>query len=558
MTRKDQIEFLNREIKAQLDAFKITAMSAAKNLLENQQLHIALFQKIEKGQAILKFSAKKAIPRKNEFLLAFIPDDKDKNYHQWQYLSYKQLIENALGSTPSHCIWTAPTDDSNYLLAGFGGFSIEFASKLKPGTAIILGPDAPPVAYLSNLIKVLEKSRDDNFAAALQPNKVKAHWEPLTGNSQPRLIGNLAENDIIMVQGPPGTGKTYLMAQICNDLLNAGKSVLMTALTNRALMELAEKDVLLEKVAEGKVLKFGISTDEAERMPGLGKTDKMLSREGYLCLATYYKMSEYSITAEKTFDFVIADESSQAFLATFAAMMRCGKKQIWIGDPKQLPPVTALSGDSLRKLKALPAITAIDTIAETANVPCFQLTETYRLTQRAADFTGFFYDNKLLSKSNLVIEEDSLPEKLRSLLTVAGGPLWIKTKMEIGEKAPKTAIIKVTELLNELKLFRPENKKPDIAVLSYFIPTVRVLQKEIAQRVNGSGEILVDTVSRIQGLTCDICIYFIPNASLNFSLDNSVFNVATSRARYFTLIISDEAVEISGSEEVKRFLKIIK
>jgi superfamily I DNA and/or RNA helicase len=240
------------------------------------------------------------------------------------------------------------------------------------------------------------------------------------------------------------------------------------------------------------------------------------------------------------------------------SMMRCGKKQIWIGDPKQLPPVTALSGDSLRKLKALPAITAIDTIAETANVPCFQLTETYRLTQRAADFTGFFYDNKLLSKSNLVIEEDSLPEKLRSLLTVAGGPLWIKTKMEIGEKAPKTAIIKVTELLNELKLFRPENKKPDIAVLSYFIPTVRVLQKEIAQRVNGSGEILVDTVSRIQGLTCDICIYFIPNASLNFSLDNSVFNVATSRARYFTLIISDEAVEISGSEEVKRFLKIIK
>ena len=66
----------------------------------------------------------------------------------------------------------------------------------------------------------------------------------------------LIENDTVIIQGPPGTGKTYLMAQICNALLMADFRILVTALTNRALIELAEKAHLKNAFKDGKTHEF--------------------------------------------------------------------------------------------------------------------------------------------------------------------------------------------------------------------------------------------------------------------------------------------------------------
>ncbi len=60
--------------------------------------------------------------------------------------------------------------------------------------------------------------------------------------------------------------------------------------------------------------------------------------------------------------------------------------------------------------------------------------------------------------------------------------------------------------------------------------------------MKNSNNVLVETVSRIQGLTTDVCIYFIPNSSVHFSLNKNLFNVATSRASQLTIIISDKNI----------------
>jgi len=65
----------------------------------------------------------------------------------------------------------------------------------------------------------------------------------------------------------------------------------------------------------------------------------------------------------------------------------------------------------------------------------------------------------------------------------------------------------------------------------------------------------IETVDRVQGLTVDYCVFFIPNASLKYSLEKELFNVATSRAKYCTVIVGDKSlVGKDMEEEVRKYL----
>lgn len=89
----------------------------------------------------------------------------------------------------------------------------------------------------------------------------------------------LAKYDSVIIQGPPGTGKTFRIAALCEKLCSDGYSVLVTALTNRALMEVAEKlkDSL---VKDQKVYKTNLSTDESKEVRGILSAEKMFSIPG--------------------------------------------------------------------------------------------------------------------------------------------------------------------------------------------------------------------------------------------------------------------------------------
>lgn len=53
-----------------------------------------------------------------------------------------------------------------------------------------------------------------------------------------------------------------MMANIINQLLNENKSVLVTALTNRALIELASKEALDGHRSDKNIMKTNVSSDE--------------------------------------------------------------------------------------------------------------------------------------------------------------------------------------------------------------------------------------------------------------------------------------------------------
>jgi hypothetical protein len=64
----------------------------------------------------------------------------------------------------------------------------------------------------------------------------------------------------------------------------------------------------------------------------------------------------------------------------------------------------------------------------------------------------------------------------------------------------------------------------------------------ITQKVGSKKNLIVDTVARVQGLTTDVTIFFVPDYSYIRTLEPHLFNVATSRAKEHTIIIADKYV----------------
>ena len=97
----------------------------------------------------------------------------------------------------------------------------------------------------------------------------------------------------------------------------------------------------------------------------------------------------------------------------------------------------------------------------------------------------------------------------------------------------------IIDLINQLKQF---DIKIEIAVLAFNRESIRFLQKEIYSKCAYTENVLVETIDRIQGLTTDFTIFFIPTESIPFALQVNRFNVATSRAKLCTIIITDENI----------------
>ena len=160
----------------------------------------------------------------------------------------------------------------------------------------------------------------------------------------------------------------------------------------------------------------------------------------------------------------------------------------------------------------------------------------------------------LISKKSLKYTD--LPS-LSNILCQDGGPTLILTDMPSGDSSPLFATYMVSFIVSKIV---NDNNKKEIAVLSCMKKTVRTLQMAITQAVGSKKNILVDTVARVQGLTTDIAIFFVPDYSYIRTLEPHLFNVATSRAREHTIIIADKYVlEFSTIDKnVRRYLETLK
>ena len=563
-TRKEHNQFLEEELRAQTEAFKQKLETSALFLLqEREELFVAQFLKFHNGEMILKFSTSRGLPRHGEYLYCFTVPKDLRDYKNWNDRTYGDLIKSKDNYTECVCIWQAPSDDKDFCIAGFRGIDLEFATHIQDaeGIILLLGPNKPPFEYISNLQKIVNNHAIEAANKILDQDFHLSDWTPSLLDDKTNILDfiktQLQLQTSVIILGPPGTGKTHFIAELIKNLANENKSILVTALTNRALIEIVEKPGLKELLEQHRVFKTKLSVDEARLHKDLMQTKDVVPLPGNIILSTFYITSGQAsqINNEPPFDFVIVDEASQALLAMFGGAAILGKKNIWIGDTKQLPPVVTLSDDKLNKKNYGALVDGLKALSDNANLPIFQLTESYRLNIRSIKYTGIFYQDTLKSKSkkDIRLNYPELDVYFSKFFNAKGGPTLIKTDLPIGNYKPHHGIVLTAELVKQLLSI---NENIHISVLSYFVETTKALQKRIYQTIGYRKNLLIETVSRIQGLTTDICIYLIPNSSYHRSFEIRLFNVATSRAKRQTIIIADKDI-LNRSQidaEVKKYL----
>ena len=576
-TREQHKRFLDKELTAISEAYLKLLNAKAISLLSNNEVYVTQFIKQDfkqingdeadrnvmgSGQLLLKFKKEKGIPRKNEYFTAIVLDGNMCLPRNWGDITWGKLRSYQVEFSEVHCVWQGKADDKGFLLCGFSGVSIEMSNYLqgKEGCVIVLGPQEPPMDYYQNLISIINNS-DSTMPAnvILDFDKKQVSWNPKNINSNKEQVNELLSalnlSDQIIVQGPPGTGKTYLMAQLVANLISTGKSVLVTAMTNRALIELAEKDSLQDFLKQKKVMKTNVSADEMIALKDLVPIDskELTCMPGKLTLSTFYNSSGWAKLCykEKPFDYVIMDEASQALYAMVAACKNLGDKVIWIGDQNQMQPIVLLSDETLARNDYYMLANGFQTLCGNFNYQSYILTESHRLLPRAAALTSIFYHTTIKSVAKFDYQFNDATE---DFIPKDGGSSLILKSLPVGEKADLDSCQFVIDLVDKILSYKPEMK---IAVLSKFRATVRMLQNRFISKHGSQDKVLIDTVERVQGMTRDVCIYFIPNTMMPLSLEKPLFNVATSRATQFTLIIADSSIlHVVCDGSVRRYLDL--
>ena len=544
MDRKNHWQFLEDEIKAETEEFNKKFMTTAISLLQNSgEMYVAQFVTFKDGEMIMKFPNTRTLPRKGEFLICMVLPPNLQSYRNWGEQTYRDLYRQRYNSTECVCIWHSATNDKNFSLVSFSKISLEFAEYIKdtPGLILAFGPQRPPIDYVMNLQRVVEDKLSPGISDILDASYSQKNWEPILirqENVSDFVYNQLNLSDTVILQGPPGTGKTYMIAELCARLCSEGKSVLVTALTNRALMEIAEKTALHTLLEDKKIFKTNITTDEHRDMPKLQVISHIAPMPSALVLSTYFITSGFAadLSIEQPFDYVIMDEASQALLAMFAASKKLGKKNLWVGDIHQLSPIVSLNGDRIKFYNYQKMINGFSLLAANSSSPIYQLTTTYRFGQRTANYTGIFYNDSLVARYNDTYTD--LPSMSR-ILSKEGGPTLVLTDMLAGDYTPEFATMLAAYIVGSVL---HDNKKKEIAVLTCMRNTTRALQKAIVQNLGSHSNVLIDTVARVQGLTTDVTIFFVPNTSYIRTIEPHLFNVATSRAKEHTIIIADKNI----------------
>jgi energy-coupling factor transporter ATP-binding protein EcfA2 len=425
------INIIQDELIYQTNEFeKLLKKQAAKMFVENQ-LYLCRYQGYDeaRGNIIVKFDHKIcSAPRKNENLQCFVSSIQDDNVKTWAGLTYESLRTKVV--TQFECKTVFFTYEKDNTIVGLSGVKVEDVEKYERNALVFLAPTDPPLQYLMNLVDFLKQVKP-HTNKILDLNIENPNWKPQPLVVDENFVSNIQfdfiENDTIIIQGPPGTGKTYLMALLCEVLLKSNFRILVTALTNRALIELVEKEHLKSSLEQGKVYKSALTADESKnkKLKGIQAFKSLRKQQPPLLLTTYYIMSQIATKAvvDDHFDYIIIEEASQAFLSTIALAGKLGKKCIIIGDIKQLEPIfhkEYAPEDTNNYHWMICGLKAISYYLP--NAKQYILTNSYRLTENSIKGTNLFYGDVLKSQSDIKLPLDfSNFSNLKNYLNTYGG-----------------------------------------------------------------------------------------------------------------------------------------
>lgn len=412
--------------------------------------------------------------------------------------------------------------------------------------SVIVYDPFPPVDYLKNLSRYMDLY-PSNKELQLEPRINYEDWQPeelAFDENNPSAISDtilkcLDDDNCCIVQGPPGTGKSYTIATIIAHYLDNGETVCATTMANKGLIELIKQAPLKDYIAKERIYKTNLSVDEQKQIHGVRNAGPDLTvANGELLCATNYVLSsvfsekKMSMSAPPEYDLVVIEEASQAFLTAIAAFKQLGKKCLIVGDPMQLPPIVKMNNPLYNAWNVNTQVDGLKTFALGSNVKAYRIVTTFRLTEKSAALTKVFYGNRFVSVKK---EYQDFSVANDPLFPNDGGVLYYLTNDLKNGLYSDSADFMIHRIVESMEKYFPEKS---LAIITPFRDTVKELQKEFSH----SGielDLTIETIDRIQGMTVDYAVLYIPGRNPQFALEERRFNVATSRSLSTTLIISD-------------------
>ncbi len=351
--------------------------------------------------------------------------------------------------------------------------------------------------------------------------------------SQAEALGQAYSTDLAyLIQGPPGTGKTLVLAHLVKLLAEEGERVLVTALTHRAIHNALGKiakiapDLPVCKIGPG-ARADGLTVDNFETF-----TQSQFEKipDGYIIGATPFATRTERLSRVE-FDTVVFDEASQITLPLAIMGMLAGKRYIFIGDDRQLPPVVTHQQDDLPLTRTSIFGSLAGRSYET------MLTDTYRMNDALTAWPSrTFYDNRLRPAPGIgerrlqLAPVDDLwqsildPDHPAVFVDLSGSNTTVRSHREADI---------IVDLV--MALLRARMNPLEIGVIAPYRAQGREIRNRLGQSINNPDirrELIVDTVERMQGQEREVILFSMTTASPSFAADLASFffrnNASTS------------------------------
>lgn len=379
--------------------------------------------------------------------------------------------------------------------------------------------------------------------------------QPIQQDGEPTLDAALRiaphlQPGVFPIQGPPGAGKTHTGARMICALVQAGKTVGVTANSHKVIRNLLNAVVTAADemgVDVQCMQKPSDKEDDVHRLRFTTKAPELLGAIGHgIHVGGGTAWLWASPDAADAVDVLFIDEAAQMALANVLAVSQAASTIVLLGDPQQLDQPMQGSHPEGTDVSSLHHILGGEqTIADDRGL---FLAETWRLHPDICAYTSeLFYGRRLHPRPGLEVQD------IRSGGRISGAGLrYAPVPTEGNQSSSPEEADRVRDLVNEILgagttwIDKHGVEAPvtltDILIIAPYNAQVFELQ----DRFPGGR---IGTVDKFQGQEAPIVIYSMTTSSyadaprgMEFLYSLNRLNVATSRAKCICVLVASPSI----------------